>query len=531
MISYRYGGSDGRPLQLVDDEDLVVVRAEGRGVEHDLDRLTERSRAVGADLYPLFGFAGSGVGVYETPAGGSQPVSEAIHADPEIEFAGRGLRDEFGAPVVYTENLFIKFADDLDPEACLATLAKHELEPKRPLHYAGNAYFAAAPRGSGRVVFEIAERLLQQPQVDLCHPELVREIGWNQVFEQQWHLAETDVDGRRISASANVEAAWGLSQGDGIVIAVIDDGVDIEHEEFRSPGKIVAPQSFTFPRGNSAHPADPGDMHGMACAGVACGDGNHGASGVAPKARLMPVRLSSGVNSQDEADAFVWAADHGADVISCSWGPTDGKWWKPDDPVHDQFVPMPDSSRLAIEYALSKGREGRGCVITWAAGNGNEDVGNDGYASHEGVIAIAACNDSGTRSVYSDMGEAIWCSFPSNDFEPPWDRGRLPLTPGIWTTDRPGADGYNPGDPTKGDADGTYTNFFGGTSSACPGAAGVVALMLARNPDLTPVEVKELLKQTCEQIDAGEGEYDAGGHSTNYGYGRIDALAAVEAAA
>lgn len=531
MIACRYGGSDGRPLQLVDGEDLVVVRSHRRGADHDVSRLTERSREAGGDLFPLFGFPGSGVGVYETPAGGSQPISEAIHADPEVEFAGRGLRDEYGAPVVYTENLFVKFGDDLDPNACVAALAEHDLELKRPLGYAANAYFAAAPRGSGRVVFEIAERLLERQDVDLCHPELVREIGWNKVFAQQWHLAETDVDGRRIRAHANVEAAWELSQGEGIVIAIIDDGIDVEHEEFLSPGKVVAPQSFTFPQGDSAGPADAEEMHGMACAGVACGDGNHGASGVAPKARLMPLRLASGVNSQDEADAFEWAADHGADVISCSWGPTDGKWWEPGDPAHEGFVPMPDSTRLAIEYALTKGRKGKGCVITWAAGNGNEDVGNDGYATHEGVMAVAACNDSGTRSVYSDMGEALWCCFPSNDFEPPWDRGRLPLTTGIWTTDRPGADGYNAGDPAHGDPGGNYTNSFGGTSSACPGAAGVVALMLAGNPELTPPEVKELIRETCEQIDSGDGEYDGNGHSTNYGYGRIDARAAVAAAA
>lgn len=526
MVSCRYGGSEGRRLQLVDDEDLVVVRSQQRGVARDPVRLSRSSREVGDGLRHLFGFAASGVGVYAAPKGESKQISETIDADPEIEFAGRGLRDEFGAPVIYTENLFVKFADDVDRQACEAALAERELTIKRDLEYAGNAYFASAPGGSGRAVFEIAEGLVERGDVELCHPELVREIGWNQAFPEQWHLAETEIDGETVQAHANVEAAWALNEGEGIVIAVIDDGVAIGHTEFSSAGKIVAPQSLTPPRGSSPLPLDEEDKHGTACAGVACGDGEDGASGTAPKANLMPLRLVSGLGSQDEADAFVWATDNGADVISCSWGPIDGNWKDPEDPVHNQVTPLPDSTRLAIDYALSNGREGKGCSIAWAAGNGNESVDNDGYASYAGVIAIAACNDMGARAAYSDHGDAIWCCFPSSN-----GPGEPALTPGIWTTDRPGAAGYNPGNEERGDSAGEYTNSFGGTSSAAPGAAGVVALMLGLNPQLTYEEVRELLKESCEQIEANEGEYDEEGHSLNFGYGRVNALAAVEAAA
>src|SRR4029077_14141228 len=108
-----------------------------------------------------------------------------------------------------------------------------------------------------------------------------------------------------------------------------------------------------------------GDRHGHACAGVACASGSVGASGVAPKAKLMRIRLESQLGSQQEAAAFVWAADHGADVISCSWGPEDGDWSDPSDPLHKDVVPLPDSTRLAIEYAITKGRGGKGCVIVW----------------------------------------------------------------------------------------------------------------------------------------------------------------------
>jgi subtilisin-like proprotein convertase family protein len=239
----------------------------------------------------------------------------------------------------------------------------------------------------------------------------------------------------------------------------------------------------------------------------------------------MPIRLRSALGSQSEADAFFWAAEHGADVISCSWGPADGRWWDANDPQHNVVVDLPDSTRLAIDWATNNGRNGKGCVVTWAAGNGNESVDNDGYAAYAGVIAVAACSDRGKRSVYSDKGDALWCAFPSSDFTDP------ALTPGIWTTDRTGGSGYNPGAPNaNGDAAGNYTQDFGGTSSACPGAAGVAALVIARNPALRWDEVKDVLKRCCTRVDDVGNEYDANGHSKQYGYGRLDARKAVQLA-
>jgi subtilisin-like proprotein convertase family protein len=244
----------------------------------------------------------------------------------------------------------------------------------------------------------------------------------------------------------------------------------------------------------------------------------------------MPIRLASGLGSQREAGAFTWAADHGADVISCSWGPQDGRWWNPNDPAHGQVFALPASTRLAIDHVVANGRGGKGCVVLFAAGNGNESVDNDGYASYAKVIAVAACNDRGTRSVYSDFGDAVWCAFPSSDFgHAPFSQPE-PLTAGIWTTDRVGQDGYNTGQAAAGDLAGNYTNSFGGTSSACPGAAGVAALVLSVNPALKWHEVKELLKQACDKIDPQGGQYDAGGHSPKYGYGRLNARTAVELA-
>jgi subtilisin family serine protease len=534
MPTYYYGPKGSPGYELSQSSDMIAVRTRSRrSVTSPAGPVPMPESAELADGVLLAEFPDAGVEVYRVPVGrGERSLEtrkEALRASPDVRFAGGVLMDKTSKePVLYTENLFIKFVDSADPDDCVAAIREAGLTIKKQVDYATNAYFVAAPEGTGQEVFEIASKLLKRPDVEYCHPELIRKRAMRSIFPQQWHLKKTTVSGQTIDAHANVEAAHQITQGEGITIAIIDDGVDIDHLEFSSANKVHAPRDVTL-KTNNPRPRT-GDNHGTACAGVACATGSNGASGVAPKARLIPIRLASGLGSQSEADAFHWAADNGADVISCSWGPADGRWWDLSDPTHQQNVPLPASSKLAIDYAIANGRGGKGCVVLFAAGNGNESVDNDGYASYERVIAVAACNDRGSRSVYSDFGKAVWCAFPSNDMgHPPFSHPN-PLTPGIWTTDRMGNQGYNPGNISEGDSAGNFTNNFGGTSSACPGAAGVAALVLAVNPTLNWQEVKALLKKACDKIDPQGGNYNSSGHSAKYGFGRLNARTAVDVA-
>lgn len=528
----RYGGKTGPSQRLLLSSDLLVVRT-WENLRWDRVARGRASQVVAEAFRTEWNLPQHGVTVLRTKrtSGARAQVAAAkaaLSAEPGILFAGRVLRDTHSRrPVLYTENLFVQFLEETGEARRRGILDAMGLTIKRPIEYIPHAYFVAAPPGTGRGTFAIAKKLLAAPEIVLCHPELIRIAPRKRAFAQQWHLWTTTIEGTEINAHAHVTEAWELSTGKGTTIALIDDGVDIDHEEFAAPGKIVHPRDVSL-RMDDASPVwggIDGDNHGTACAGVACALGQDGASGVAPDAHLMPIRNASGLGSQNEADAIAWATDHGADVISCSWGPVDGDPNDASDPTHEQMALLPDSTRLAMEYAVREGRQGLGCVITWAAGNGNESIATDGYASRDEVIAVAACNDRGTRSYYSDFGEAVWCCFPSNDFGPP-----RPRTPGIWTTDRRGNDGYaalgRGGDPA-----GNYTDSFGGTSSAAPGVAGVVALMLSTNPRLTWKEVKRRLADSCEQIDVRRGRYDARGHSTLYGYGRVNARRAVELAA
>ncbi len=532
MPEVKFGHKDEPSAQFRKSEELVAVRTRSK---RSATAIPVPS-AVSAELSGgqlVLSFPEAGVEVYKVPTGtGHRSLNErkaALRSLPDVRFAGGVLVDEqSGEPIIYTENLFIKFLDTTDPDECKTIIREAGLTIKEEVSYAPNAFFVAAPEGTGEQVFEIALSLLNRDDVEYCHPEVVRKRGLRAIAPQQWHLKTTTISGITISASSNVESAHQISQGESITIAIIDDGIDIEHVEFSSSGKVVAPRDATQ-NSNDPRPKDPGytEDHGTACAGVSCADGNYGASGVAPRAKLMPIRLASGLGSHQEANAFKWAADNGADVISCSWGPEDGAWFEPSDPRHNRKVFLPADTKVAIDYATTQGRGGKGCVVLFAAGNGNESVDNDGYASYERVIAVAACNDQGKRSVYSDFGNAVWCAFPSSDFGHRPSSHPEPLTTGIWTTDRTGNLGYNSGSPANGDATGNYTNSFGGTSSSCPGAAGVAALVLAINPNLRWQEVKDIFKRSCDKIDPSGGLYDTNGWSKFYGYGRLNAQTAV----
>ena len=523
MYKFKYGGKNGTQYQLEEAKDLVVVRTKSDKDLKDI-KMSEASRSLLPKLLQVGHFPEANVNVYkvvEKTARSAKStrdnVRKTLSKEKEVKFAGRVLKDKkSGSIFIYTENFFIKFNDDITVKRCREILKKYKLKVKDKLKFAKNSYFAQAKTGTGLEIFDIANGLLGHKEVEYAHPELIREKKHKFIHQNQWHLKKTKVNGKTINQHVEIEKAWKITKGKGITIAIVDDGVDTNHPEFK--GKIVAPRD-TLLKTSNAKPKHAGENHGTACAGVACAKGIK-ASGVAPEAKLMPIR-AGGLGSLSEAYAFVWAADNGADIISCSWGPADGAWWHTNDPLHVTRFDLPDSTRLAINYAIDNGRNGKGCIITWAAGNGNENVSFDGYASYEKVIAVAACNDRGKKSVYSDFGKEVFCCFPSNDFFFPQFNSPRPLSDGIWTTDRLGSDGYEPGD---------YTSSFGGTSSACPGVAGVIALMLSVNPDIKWSDLKLLLIDCCDKIDDEFGNYDTTGHSPFYGYGRINAFKVVQKA-
>ena len=524
MFTYTFGGKNGTRHVLHESSDMVAVRTRNsRNLKSAV--ISDKGKKALKGMEVVVEFPEADITVFKTMDPEKKGLTardkarSVLKMEPELRFVGKVLVEEDGKTVVlYTENIFIKFHDRISTDICEKILTRNNLAIKQKPDFAKNTYFVSAPENTGLRVFEIAESLLEMKEVELCHPELIRKRGLKKIHQKQWHLKSTILSGIRINAGVRADLAHKLTLGNNIIIALIDDGFEIDHPEFNQPGKVIYARDISS-NTNDPRPQNSYNNHGTACAGVAAAAGIN-ASGVAPGALLMPVRLNSNLGSLAEANAFKWAADHGADIISCSWGPEDGDWSDPGDPVHETLIDIPDSTRLAIDFAITNGRNGKGCFITFAAGNGNEDCAYDGYASYEKVIAVAACNDRGKRSVYSDYGNSVWCSFPSSDFGYPPYNHPDPLTNGIYTTDRLGKAGYN----TKGD----YTDEFGGTSSSCPGVAGAAALILSANPELNWEQVRQIIKETCDRIDPAGGQYDSKGHSIFYGYGRINAEKAVK---
>ena len=341
------------------------------------------------------------------------------------------------------------------------------------------------------------------------------------LFPEQWHLQSADKQG------ANVQNAWLQTTasgepiyGTGVLISIVDDGLDHDHEDLSTNYNLEASYDFNS---NDSNPHPTGDdAHGTSAGGVAAGYGHNGIgiTGAAPNASLSGLRLiAAGTSDRTEANALVHALDD-VDIYSNSWGPDDDGTISPIGPLLSQ----------SLENGVTNGRDGKGVIYTWAGGNGrsNDDNSNyDGYANSRFVCAIAAISSDGSYSYYSEPGANLLVTAPSDS---------TTSHPGITTTDIQGRRGYNSGGETNVNGipnllDSNYTNDFGGTSSATPLVSGVIALMLQANPALTWRDVQHVLVYSASMVDSSSSGWliNGAGHDFNhdYGFGRIDADSAV----
>ena len=314
----------------------------------------------------------------------------------------------------------------------------------------------------------------------------------------------------RKGADAKIRAAWAELNGLGsktIKIAVIDTGFDTDHPALRGDGAKLRNSFNAATRSADVSPwfqASNGSWgvfsHGTSCAAVAAGAQDaQGVLGAAPNARIIPIKLD--VLSDDAIQkAFEHALLNGADIISCSLG-----FPKP--------VPLSTYVSNYISRVIREGRNGKGLPVFIAAGNANPASNNaprqiSDFAAHPEVMCITASNSLDESSRYTFFGANTFLCAPSNGNE----------GVGI-TTATVRASG--------GSLEHVYTSKFGGTSSAAPLVAGVCALMLSANPNLSLSEIKEVFRRSADRIGSG---YDANGRSPKLGYGRLNAARAVQMA-
>ncbi len=465
------------------------------------------------------------------------------------------LQDDPGSLVYVTNQITVQFAPQVSAETIAQITSGIGLQQVKPLAGIPNTFVFETTANATENPVKIANRLMQRSEVLTAEPNVVVRTQSHYrpkdtLYPKQWHLNHNG--GNQLAPGSHVfaEQAWDITRGvRSIVVAIMDDSVALDHPDFQGVGKIVAPRDL---KENDflPVPGEPDDNHGTSCAGVAVAEENGvGVVGMAPGCALMPIRTTGFLDDEAIEVLFDWAIDNGASVISCSWGPA------------AVYFPLSLRQRAALTRAATEGRKGKGCVIVFAAGNANRPTNGTvnergwpnnllngptqwlgGFTVHPDVITVSACTSLNKKSAYSNWGPEVSVCAPSNNappgmglqqtgyiYTPPQVTGALPGL-GIFTTDRPGGQGY---DPTS------YTSDFGGTSSACPLVAGIAALVLSANPDLRASEVKQILQQTADKIvDTStdpqfgfrKGSYEAGGRSDWFGYGKVNASKAVQAA-
>ena len=446
-----------------------------------------------------------------------------------------------------TDKIIVSFQKRTSKSKVAAIFEKHGLLFVKQYDTKLPTYLVQVTKSSGVNPVKLSNVLVDYPEIVAAEPNLVNRFmnfytPKDDLFKKQWHLHAKDDVQLVAKASVDITQAWDLTKGARkVVVAIIDDGFDLKHKDLKGDGKkIVHPNDFidgdTDPSPTKKH----NDYHGTPCAGVAIGaENNSGIVGAAPNCSFLPIRFDLSADDDLLWEIFDYAGKY-ADVISCSWGPV---------PV---YAPLSKLLKDKFTELVKKGGpRKKGCVICFAAGNYNApihdsdnknfewlhpsygDIFNtpgpiiNGNCAHPDVIAVSASTSLAKKAAYSNWGKEISMAAPSNNWHP-LDSQIFVEGRGIWTTDneRVGI-GFS--------RNSRYTGNFGGTSSATPLLAGIAALVISANPNLTAKQVRQVMESTADKIEDKsadiilkhkKGTYK-NGHSEWFGYGKVNAAKAV----
>lgn len=370
--------------------------------------------------------------------------------------------------------------------------------------------------------YELSPVFARQFQKKQAAGSLQRPVN-DPLYSKQWHLADQ-------SSGIRMKAAWDVATGKGINVTVVDDGVDINHEDLS--GNAFSLESGNHRNFNDGDPKDPSPQapdqnHGTNCAGLlgAQAFNNRGVAGVAPEVRLMGLRLIAGPAADDSvAEAMLWQPSGVVTHVSSnSWGPADDA---------KDLGRIGAQHRAALAHATSSHRDGLGTVFCVSAGNGRgngDDSSYDGFSSSRFVIGVGAVNRDAAPSSFSEQGINVAISALGGEFDPPGV---------LWTTNNSGQAALEAlrGKFATSEAPENYSGAFNGTSAAAPQVSGAAALLLQHNPRLGYRDVKEILMRTATRTGLNGGDpfqRNGGGvfFSHSFGAGLLNVSAALDAAA
>jgi serine protease len=453
-------------------------------------------------------------------------LGTAVVAAAPLAAAHAGQQDATHAPhfITQTDRLIVKYKDGKGQSAVAA--ARQAILDRAGKHF-GAAMHAMRTTATGAHVFQMdhsltlaqarqlaAELQASDSNIEYAEPDRIMTAMATPTdpyyASYQWDLFET-------AGGINAPAAWDKSTGAGINVAVIDTGylphADLSGQILQGYDFITNTTIANDGNGRDTDASDPGDWttagqcsagvpaanensswHGTHVAGTIAARANNGigVAGIAYNAKIVPARVLGrcGGYTSDIADAMIWSSGGAVSGVPANANPAR---------VLNLSLGGSGSCDTTTQNAINSARS-RGAVVVVAAGNSNVDASTASPANCAGVISVAAVGRTGGKASYSNYGSSVTIAAPGGD------SGNGILSTWNTGTTTPGADGYA---------------YMMGTSMATPHVAGVVALMLAANPNLTPDDVASKLKSTARAFPAA---------CSGCGAGIVNAAAAVAAA-
>ncbi|MDD4909531.1 MAG: S8 family serine peptidase [Candidatus Omnitrophica bacterium] len=354
---------------------------------------------------------------------------------------------------------------------------------------------------------DVLDMLRGDPDVEYAQPDYIipvedassaDDINY---FDKQWGL-------EKIQAYD----AWGLSRGEGVIVAVVDSGVDIYHSDLAANiwtnhneipdngmdddfnGCIDDAHGCHYYTESAFYPVGEGDVsdlvgHGTHVAGIIAASGPR-VMGVAPSAQIMPLRVDgnkyderlTGISSSATALAIYYAVANGADVINNSWGVN---FYDPENPI----------IRGIIQFA-----HGMGVVVVFSSGNDSLNVNHHFPNAMKETITVGNCNKEDRVNYRSNYGALVDICAPGTDVI-----STVPVMQ--WTMPQEGIDP-------------SYA-YKSGTSMAAPHVSGAAALLLASDPDLSNEDIRQIMRFSADDVEAK-------GFDMPTGFGRLNAYRALQ---
>lgn len=404
------------------------------------------------------------------------------------------VRGNGAEPIAVSNIFYIKLHKDNDFKVLQKAAAEHNVSIVKQVPYMPKWYILTVNSSSKATSVEASNQLYETGLFADVDPAFMFNFGHkcsnDADFGSLWGLDNSSNPAYDINACA----AWGITEGPGINVAILDQGIDKTHNDL---GANIHPLSFDAESGTAPSVYTPWMDHGTHVAGTvgAIKDNNLQVVGVAPQSELMSVSHQLWITSTLSAELAVgmsWAWQNNADVINNSWGDQGGG-----------FYGTMQSAILenAIIDAMTLGRGGKGTLVVFAAGN-------YGYSSpvmdypgnfHPDIVTAGSITSVGLRSGFSGYGN--------------------------------GLDVVAPGSNILSTVSGQGTAFYDGTSMAAPHVTGTIALILSVNPCLHAGDVRDILESTAQKLSSYSYAITAGRPNGTWnietGYGLIDAHAAV----